>query len=306
MENASDISMLTAADLLAADLPARAEVLAPLLACDTAALVYGPTGIGKSFFVLGIAWAVASGGSFLGWQAPRPRRVLYVDGELGAAELRERLILFGPPPERLMISAHGLGSGPLLDLSQYDGMARLMAAWDQPELVVLDALSTLTGLGSGDPERWDRVQRFLLHQREHQRAVLMVHHANKQGELHGTSRRSNALDLVMALRRPQEEVVCGDARFEVHFEKTRRRHPGRGGAPLAPVRAELETNEAGHARWRWGPVAGGRLERAAALFNRGLGEREAAGLLGISRASLYRLKAKARAQGLVKPTGEKS
>ena len=39
----------------------------------------------------GVAWAVASSGSFLSWRAPRPQRVLYVDGKL--AVLRERLAL---------------------------------------------------------------------------------------------------------------------------------------------------------------------------------------------------------------------
>jgi putative DNA primase/helicase len=280
--------------LLAKDLPPRSDVLAPLLASDTAALVYGPAGIGKSFFALGVAWAVASGGSFLGWQAPQPRRVLYVDGELGAAELCERLALFGPPPERLMLSAHGLGGGPLLDLSEEAGIVRLMAAWHDPELVVLDALSTLAGLGTGDPERWDRLQRFLLHQRRHHRAVLMVHHANREGELHGTSRRENALDLMMALRRPQEELATGNARFEVHFEKTRRHR----GAPLMPVLAELQTDKGGRGRWRWGPATG-RLERAAALLNRGLTATEAANALGVSRSLLFMLKAEARAQGLL-------
>jgi len=140
MENTTVLSILTAADLLAKKLPPRTDVLAPLLASDTAALVYGPSGIGKSFFALGVAWAVASGAAFLGWQAPRPRRVLYVDGELGAASLRERLALFGPPPQRLTVSPHDLAAGPLLDLSEEDGIVRLMAAWDDPELVVLDAL----------------------------------------------------------------------------------------------------------------------------------------------------------------------
>src|SRR5258708_30651088 len=199
MKNATGLSIITAAELLAADLPPRADVLAPLLASDSAALVYGPSGIGKSFYGRGVAWAVASGGSFLGWQAPRPRRVLYVDGELGAAELRERLALFGPPPESLMISAHGLAAGPLLDLSEDGGIVRLMAAWNDPELVVLDALSTLAGLGSGDPDRWDRLQRFLLHQTKRHRAGLMVHHANRDGEPHGTTRRCTTLELENAL-----------------------------------------------------------------------------------------------------------
>src|SRR6478672_5165280 len=101
MQNATDLSILTAAQLMAAGRPLRSELLPPWLASDTRALIYGPPGIGKSFLALGIAWAVAQGGnqggnqggSFLGWQAPQPRRVLYVDGEMGAAEIGDRLAL---------------------------------------------------------------------------------------------------------------------------------------------------------------------------------------------------------------------
>ncbi len=133
----------------------------------------------------------------------------------------------------------------------------------------------------------------------------MVHHVNKEGELHGTSRRENALDLMLALRRPEYGLASGNARFEVHFEKTRHHR----GAPLLPVLAELETNEletgeGGSARWRWGPAAGSRIERMAALLNRGLTTREAAEALGISRAWLFRLKAEARARGLLNPGRE--
>ena len=61
MTNATGLSILSAAELLAADIAPRRDLLAPLLAEDSAALVYGPAGIGKSFFALGIAWAAASG-----------------------------------------------------------------------------------------------------------------------------------------------------------------------------------------------------------------------------------------------------
>lgn len=293
--------MLSAAELLATDMPPRHAVLAPVLLSDTAALLYGPTGIGKSFFALGMAWAAASGGSFLGWQASRPHRVLYVDSELGAAELRERLALFGPPPEGLTISAHDLRTGPLLDLAEEAGIVRLMEGWDDPDLVVLDALPTLAGLGSGDSERWDRLQRFLLHQKKHHRAILMVHPANKEGALHGTTRRADAVDLVMALRRPPDQPASGNARFEIHFEKTRRHR----GLPLVPVLAELETKE-GRGQWRWRPADASPVERVASLLNRGLSARQACDALGISRTWLFRLKAEARARGLLNPDGDDS
>ena len=127
MQNATSLSILTAAQLMAGDRPPRRDLLPPWLASDTAALVYGPPGIGKSFLALGIAWAVASGGSFLGWRSTRPRRVLYVDGEMGAAELSDRLALFGKLPDGLSILAHDRPGGARLDLGAEDGIVRLMA-----------------------------------------------------------------------------------------------------------------------------------------------------------------------------------
>src|SRR6185437_16851592 len=138
MQDATPLLPILPAARLRANLPPRGDLLSPWLGCDTAALVYGPPGIGKSFLALGIAWAVASGGSFLGWRSTRPRRVLYVDGEMGAAELSDRLALFGPLPDRLSpnlrIVPHDRPGGVRLDLGTEDGILRLMAGWNDPQL----------------------------------------------------------------------------------------------------------------------------------------------------------------------------
>ncbi len=292
MQNATDLSILTAAQLLAAERPPRSDLLAPWLSSDTRALVYGPPGIGKSFLALRIAWAVASGGSFLGWQAPGPRRVLYVDGEMGAAELRDRLALFGSLPDRLEILAHDRAGG-LLDLGTEDGIVRLMSTWNDPRLLVLDTLGALAGL-DGDPARRDRLNCFLLHLKQTRRAVLMVDHADKRGGLNGTGRRASAADLVMALRPAEAGAVCGNARFEIHFEKTRQR------VPLFPITAELATVD-GAGAWRWDATC--RVERLAALVTQGLSRRDVCEALGIERSWFFRLKAEARSRGLLPPKG---
>lgn len=291
MQNATALSIRTAAQLMAADLPPRGDLLPPWLASDTTALLYGPPGIGKSFLALGVAWAVAQGsdqgGSFLGWRSPRPRRVLYVDGEMGAAELRARLALFGPLPDRLSILAHDRPDGTRLDLGDEDGIVRLMAGWNDPQLLVLDTLSALGGF-SRDPGRRDALHCFLLHLKQNHRAVLMVDHA--------AAGRASAADLVMALRRPGGSApggACGNARFEIHFEKSRQR------APLMPILAELQTQD-GAGAWRW-DAAAGRVERLAVLVGRGLSRRDVCAALGIERSWFFRLKAEARARGLLPP-----
>jgi putative DNA primase/helicase len=291
---------MPAADFMDAPLPPRPDVLSPLLAANTGALVYGPGGVGKSFFALGIAWAAATGGSFLGWQAPRPHRVLYVDGEMGAADLRERLALFGRPPATLKIFTPDLGGHALLlDLARLESQVRMMQGWNDPELVVLDSLSSLAGVRTGDTEGWGRLHAFLLRQKRFGRAMLVVHHANKRGAQRGSTHREDALDLVIALRRPRDWRPADGARFEIHFEKTRRLR----GDAAEPVLAQLRTGD-GTAHWHW--TAGtGRLDRATALLKQGMAVKAMGATLGVSLATAYRLRDAARRQGLLIPLNPK-
>ena len=45
----------------------------------------------KNHVALGIAYAVATGGRFLKWDAPVASKALYVDGEMPAVAMQERL-----------------------------------------------------------------------------------------------------------------------------------------------------------------------------------------------------------------------
>ena len=76
---------------LAMDIPPRETMLEPWLPCQGLAMLYGRRGMGKTYLALGIGYAVGSGGGVLGWQAPKARKVLYIDGEMLAVPLQERL-----------------------------------------------------------------------------------------------------------------------------------------------------------------------------------------------------------------------
>ncbi len=78
-------------DFLQKELPKQELILTPFLPTRGIALLYAMRGIGKTHVALGIAFAVATGGSFLSWSAPTPRKVLYIDGEMPAAAMQERL-----------------------------------------------------------------------------------------------------------------------------------------------------------------------------------------------------------------------
>jgi hypothetical protein len=289
---------LTAPELLAAELPERAAILDPILATKSLALLYGPRGLGKTFVALGIARAAAAGESFLGWTSPRPHRVLYLDGEMAAVDIRDRLASFGPAPPTLEFMLADLNQGPLLDLADPRSQGRLVEGWGDPELVVLDNLASLAGLRTGDPDRWSELQRFLMTLRRLGLAVLMVHHANKKGLQRGSSRREDLLDLVMAMRRPAGWRPADGTRFEIHFEKARSLH----GTAVEPIQARLE-ERAGVIRWQWAAADDDpRLARLVALLEQGVSVPQIGERLGISRTVAYELRDRARRLGRLDPS----
>ena len=290
---------VSARALLEKDLQPRTTILDPLLTRGTLAMLYGPRGLGKTFVALGIAWAVASGQGFLRWKATRPHRVLYIDGEMAAVDMKERLRLLGPAPDTLDFLIADLNIKGLPDLANKEGQKALLAGWKEaggkPDLLVLDNLSSLVGFSRNDPDPWMSMQRFLMMMRRIGVAVLIVHHANKDGHQRGTSRREDILDLVLSIRRPSDYQPREGARFELHFEKAR----GLLGDAVEPIEARMTSGEASGLKWDWRPAQFGELDRAVVLLNQGLNPSQTARELGISAAKGYRLRKQAVEMGLV-------
>jgi putative DNA primase/helicase len=100
-------------------------------------------GVGKTNFALALAGALASGGRLLDFNATRPTRTLYLDGELPDSQLQERARLLTAPTDNLvLISADQ--TGPLnLRKEEHWEMLKTAIAAHGSEVVVLDSLSTL-------------------------------------------------------------------------------------------------------------------------------------------------------------------
>jgi len=82
---------VTKGELRQLDLPRRQNLLDPWLPVQGLGMIHAPRGVGKTYVALGIAHAVASCDTFLGWSANFPCEVLYVDGELPANLLQKRV-----------------------------------------------------------------------------------------------------------------------------------------------------------------------------------------------------------------------
>ncbi len=297
-------------EFLALEIPPRAMLLNSILPERSLSMLFAPRGVGKSWLGLSIGLAVANGSPLLRWTVPRPRRVLYVDGEMLLCDLQARLnlILAGlgremPHGNFSILAADNTEGG--INLGSPEGQQALERYLDGVNLLVLDNLSTLLASGSeAASDAWLPIQNWLLHLRRKGIAVLIIHHAGVNGRQRGTSRREDALDVVIALRRPQNYSTKEGAQFEVHFEKLRQL----AGEEALPFEAAVEpfVSKSGAPGIRWvsrnlePPV----FERATALFQAGKTVRQVAEAMGVSRSEAGRLRQRAEAEGLLDLGGE--
>ena len=282
-------------------------LLDPILPERSLSMLYAPRGIGKSWLGLSIGLAVASGSTLLRWTVPRPRNVLYVDGEMPLAELQSRLAAIKagigvaiPNDGFRILAADNTEAG--INLSNAEGQQALEPHLAGIDLLILDNLSTLLASGSeGASDAWLPMQNWLLRLRRKGIAVLLIRHAGVNGRQRGTSRREDALDTVIALRRPADYSPKEGARFEVHLEKARAL-VGEGALPFEAVVEPLasESRRPG-VQWVARDLKPPVLHQAAALFQAGLSVRDVDATLDISRSEAGRLRLAAIAEGLFVP-----
>jgi putative DNA primase/helicase len=292
-------------DFLTIDVPPREMLLSPILPERSLAMLYAPRGVGKSWLGLSMGLAVAAGEPLLRWSAPRQRNVLYVDGEMPLVSLQERLkeisAGFGrdiPNDGFRILAADAVEGG--LNLSAEEGQQAIEPLLEDIDLVILDNLWTLLPSRSESAsDAWVPIQTWLLKLRRQGISVMLIHHAGTNGRQRGTSRREDALDTVIALRRPEDYSPEQGARFEIHFEKLRNRVDSAGAMPFE---ARLETLDGdGRQRIRWfsSDLKPPMLMRAAELFGEGLTVREVAAALKISKSEAGRLRIRAIEDGLL-------
>jgi putative DNA primase/helicase len=293
---------LTAAEFLSLDLPPRELILEPWLPTQGLAMIYSVRGIGKTHLALSIADAVAVGAGLLRWSAPEPRRVLYIDGEMPASTMQQRLaaVVAGiggepPAPDYLRLLSADVIEGGLPDLSTAAGQAEIDAAIGTAELIIIDNISTLVRSGKeNEAESWLPVQGWALGHRRAGRSILFIHHAGKGGLQRGTSRREDVLDTVIKLRRPADYAADQGARFEIVLEKGRGVH----GDDARLIEAHYQERD-GAAVWTRTEIADAELMRVVEALRDGMSIREAARELGMHRSKVERLKRKAAEQELL-------
>jgi hypothetical protein len=292
-ESSSGLRVVSAAELLGLNLKPRGMILRAFLPSQGLVMLYSKRGVGKTFISLGMAIAVASGGKFLSWEAPSPRRVLYLDGEMPGSVFQQRLgsIIAGsattPGDSNLRIITPDLQDRGLPDLASTTGQELVERYLDGVELLVIDNLSALVrATKENEGEGWVPLQDWALSLRRRGVSVLFVHHAGKSGAQRGTSRREDLLDSVISLKHPNNYSPSDGLRCEVHYEKTRSFF----GEDAKPFEVRMTTGSRGEALWTVSNFEDGAEIRVAELLDLGMSVRDIAEETGISKSKVHRLK----------------
>jgi putative DNA primase/helicase len=288
---------LSLGEFLDATYSPREWVLEPIMPRGGLVMLYAWRGVGKTSFVLGMALAVASGTAFLRWRAPKALTVLYVDGELQAEELQQRLTVYGgaeweAAKTNLRIENCEQRSGVMPYIDTPEGQQAIEYQLEGISLLVLDSLSTLCRNGDGI-KAWESVQPWLLDLKRRGKSVLIIHHAGKRGDQRGPSKREDILDTVIKLTHPDDYTPSQGARFEVHFTKNR----GFFGESAEPFGASLTTPD-GKAVWSISEIDD-RNQRARELFNAGKSVTQVAKKLNIGRSTAGRIRQRLKEDGLL-------
>jgi putative DNA primase/helicase len=288
---------LTAAELIAKYIAPRASILtergSTLFYAGSVNQILAWRGVGKTMWAMALADAIAGGGQILGFKADRPRRVLYVDGELPLAQLQERARdLISPAslpnvrffnPE-MLDNPRGLN---LLETGDFAALCRMVQHYSI-EVVFLDSQSTLCPGDSNKSEFQEPHLRMMRHLRTLGLCVIEMHHEGKAGLQRGNSKNDDILDVQMQLKRVEDWESGDGLRFEMTFLKVRHAARLESGYHV--------TREDG----LWVRRAANEVEQAAELFGMGRTVRQVATEMGCSTGKASKLRSQAYRQGLLR------
>lgn len=301
----NDFQVMCIHDLANHKFKPREPILSPWLNSQDLCMVYAARGIGKTHFALSVAFAVATGTNFLKWIADKPRKVLYLDGELPGIVLQQRLAMHCPETEPKtgyfkVWTPDLLGfeedTPPMPDLSTLEGQ-KVINTQIEPDtaFVVVDNLSAWCRTGrENEGESWLPMSTWLSYLRRRGIAVLLVHHAGKSGGQRGTSKKEDLLDISIELDRPKDYSPEQGAAFTAEFTKARHLK-GNEAESLEIVLAGTEDK----AEWTWRTVELSTFDRVVSLVNEGLKANEIVSELQINKSTVSRHLKRAKSQGLI-------
>lgn len=199
------------------ELPSISYLFDGFIKHPSSSMIYAEAGVGKTFVALSLALALVSGSDILGYSVSKPRKVLYIDGEMSAIEMQERLekLIKGMNcnlekiQENFYLYPYGIQDDTVsLDLGKENTRNYIEINYlENIEVLIIDNLSSLVQLKENENDEWKNFNNWCAHLRKKGISVITIHHVNKQGDSRGAISKRDHLDFEIELRR-NKDTIC--------------------------------------------------------------------------------------------------
>ncbi len=275
-------------------------IIDPILPQKGLMMIYAKRGVGKTFFASYLSCQVASGKDCFGgkWKVPEPLKVLYIDGEMPAETMQKRFSELSVKncstfDKNLSILSQDMQDcANIKSLGTEQGQKDLDHLIIDKDLIIIDNLSTLCSHGKeNEASSWIPIQDWALRLRRLGKSIIFIHHAGKNSEQRGTSKKEDVLDTAISLQQKEDFQASNGANFQVHFEKAR----GFYGEDAQPFELQLVNNGGNEGlEWVVKEIKDLEMAKVLELSSAGMTQRDIASKIGTSPASVNRLLKKSK------------
>lgn len=282
--------------------------LHPWVTSSQVILVSGWRNSGKTMFVMSMLDSITKKMQFGPWSCELPETCLYMDGEMVADDVIDRLKGFGLGNRQCPLFIYsdyyanslGLSRANLLDEKWRAAMQKLLIE-NNVKIWAVDNLASLTpGADENVKSEWDPVNQWFLELRFQGITSVLVHHTGKGGAQRGTSAREDNIDISIGLERPANYHTEDGARFVCKFHKSRIKT-----ADLPYVKDyEFQLREQdGRYVWTYCDEQADKKRQVLTMLDQGFKQKDIADELGVSGAYISKVKNRALSDGILSKNG---
>lgn len=282
-------------------------VIEPILPVSNSGMIFAPTGVGKTYVMLYMAYCVAIGApTCFVWDIPHARPVTYIDGEMDQLTLQERLteivksfLPVTPQPGYLKIITPDQQPKYPPRINTKEGRARIEEHLQPGGFGILDNIVTLCpGGDEKESEDWSVIQEWILYLRRNRISLFMVQHAGKSGDQIGTSKKEIQLSCNIKLRDLSTSREDG-LRVATSLTKLRRRGKDGRWDPRWALPFEITYRVVdGTGEFSTRAMKGILKKQAIELLVAGAHPKEVMEATNLDRFTVYRLKKTLKDQGV--------
>ncbi|MFM2199329.1 MAG: hypothetical protein RLZZ505_2761 [Verrucomicrobiota bacterium] len=152
-----------------------------------------------------LAKAVTENIAFGEWAAGENAfRLVYWDAEMNLPDVQERALLIGMESERLFWLQHERVYEVLkrsLNIADRADQLAISSMLEDGDVFIIDNLSTAScGMAENDNDAFDLIKGWILELRSRKISVIIVHHAGRNGNMRGASRREDMAHWIISLK----------------------------------------------------------------------------------------------------------